>query len=245
MNQQAVAELGFKPGALGRHNLASVGDVHELIEGGRIHGKGAGAFTAIDALHEFAETTDATDKVDALGSTRIVNVEERLQHELLEESHIEAVDRTQVLEELVLERASIPLAAHVEVHLVLLSRALHARQFFDVEHKLHFFHELFRRAAVQVLKHAVVVQNLELGAREEDSEVTVVFFVARVLRILFGAVAGSASTSSTAVVTVSDVAHRNFFEGLADSFDFSVIVDDAAGTQHTRPYCSRPFIVWR
>ena len=113
MDQETVAELRFEPSALRRHDFASVGNAHELIERGRIHCKCASAFTAIDTLHEFAETTDATDKVDALGSTRIVNVEERLQDKLLEESHIEAVDRAKVLEELVLERASIPLAAHV------------------------------------------------------------------------------------------------------------------------------------
>ena len=180
-------------------------------------------------LYKFTEATDATDKVDALRCTRIVNVKERLQHKLLEESHIKAIDRAQILEELVLERASIPLAAHVEVHLVLLSRALHLVEFSNVEHLLQFFHELFRSTAVQILEHAVVIKNLELSAREEDSEITVVFFVARVLRVLFSAVAGSASTSGTAVVTVSNVAHRNFFEGLADSFDFGIVVDDPNG----------------
>ena len=86
MNQQTVAELGFKPSALRRHDFAGVGDVHELIKCGRIHSEGAGAFTAVDTLHQFAETADATDKVDALGSTRVIDIEERLQDKLLEEA---------------------------------------------------------------------------------------------------------------------------------------------------------------
>ena len=196
MDQQTVAELGFEPGALGRHDFAGIGDVHELVESGREHGKGAGAFTAVDALHEFTESANATDKVNALGSTGVVDIEERLEDELLEECHVQAVNRTEVLEELGFEGASIPLATHVEIHLVLLGRALHLVESNDIEHLLHLFHELFRSATVQVFQHAVVVQNLELGAGEQDGEVTVVFFVTGVVRVLFGAVAGGTSTGS-------------------------------------------------
>ena len=71
MDQETVTEFRFEPGALRRHEGASVCNAHELVERGRIHGKGAGAFTAIDALHEFAETADATDKVDTLTSTAL------------------------------------------------------------------------------------------------------------------------------------------------------------------------------
>ena len=66
--KHCVPELGFEPSALGRHNAAGIGYFHKVIDARRIHGKGAGVFTAVDEFLQFACAADAADKVDPRNS---------------------------------------------------------------------------------------------------------------------------------------------------------------------------------
>ncbi len=92
MDEEPAAEFGFKPGALWGHDLTGVRDVHELFNGGWEHGEGHGAFARVDPLFKFLCAADASDEVDPLAGTRVLDAEERVQQTLLKSGHIEASD---------------------------------------------------------------------------------------------------------------------------------------------------------
>ena len=151
MNEETVAQFRFKPCALRRHDFTCIGNRHQLIQGSRIHGESDRAFTGIYALFEFAKTANTTDEVDVLSGSRIFHVEERLQNELLEKRHVEAIDRAEILQVFLLEFASKPLATELHVYNILLRRMSLCRKFRNFEDFLQFFHELFRCTTVQIL----------------------------------------------------------------------------------------------
>ena len=39
MDENTASELRLKPGGFWRHDLAGIGDMHQIIQCGRIHGK--------------------------------------------------------------------------------------------------------------------------------------------------------------------------------------------------------------
>src|SRR5207244_394697 len=59
VDEKSGAQLRLKPRALRRHDLTGVGDVHELLHGGRVHRKGDRRFSAVHELGEFAGAADA------------------------------------------------------------------------------------------------------------------------------------------------------------------------------------------
>ena len=52
---QTVAEFGLKPGGLGRHDFSGVGDGHELVNSGGIHGESNGIVAHKEANGKFQE----------------------------------------------------------------------------------------------------------------------------------------------------------------------------------------------
>ena len=66
MDDQAGTELRLKPGGLGRHNVARVGDVDDLLHRDRIKGEGDLHLTIVHAAFQLAEATDTAHEVDAL-----------------------------------------------------------------------------------------------------------------------------------------------------------------------------------
>lgn len=97
MDEEAAAQFWFKPGAFWGHDLACIGDVHELLDGGWVHGEGDGAFARFDALFEFVGTADSADEVDPLAGAGIFDAEERVEETFLEASDIESTDGVSVL----------------------------------------------------------------------------------------------------------------------------------------------------
>src|SRR5262245_37028018 len=65
LHHEAAAEFGFEPGAFRRHDLAGVGDGHELGDGGGEHAEGDGGVAAVHALFELGGAADAADEFDA------------------------------------------------------------------------------------------------------------------------------------------------------------------------------------
>ena len=90
VDKESGTQLRLEPGALWRHDLAGVGDVHELLDGGGEHGEGDGGFAGIHELDEFARAADAADEVNALAGARVVNAEDGCEESLLETFDIEA-----------------------------------------------------------------------------------------------------------------------------------------------------------
>lgn len=79
LDDQTAAQFWLEPRAFRRHDFSGVGDGHELIHGGRVHGKGASGLTAIDGPFKGGRAADATDEIDAFAGPRVLDVEERIE----------------------------------------------------------------------------------------------------------------------------------------------------------------------
>jgi hypothetical protein len=91
--EHRVAELRLEPGALGRHDAAGVGDGHQILDARREHRKRAGVFAAVHQLFQFRRAANAADEIDALARARVVNAENRREHVLLQQRHVERINR--------------------------------------------------------------------------------------------------------------------------------------------------------
>ena len=76
MDYEPAAEFRLKPGGLGRHDFAAVGDVHDLLHGNGIEGEGKFHLAAIHALLQLAESAQATYEVDALIAAQVLDAQE-------------------------------------------------------------------------------------------------------------------------------------------------------------------------
>ena len=75
VDDEAGAEFGLEPGGLGGHDVAGVGDVHELLHGYGVEGEGECHFAGVDAATEFVEAADASYEVDAFVGSEVVDAE--------------------------------------------------------------------------------------------------------------------------------------------------------------------------
>lgn len=118
MGEEAVAELGFEPGALGRHDAAVVRDGHEVIEVGGMEGEGAGELALADQAFEFGGAADAADELDAFAGAGVVDAEEWGEDMALEQGDVEEFDRVGGLEEMGAEGEEVPLVFEEKAELV-------------------------------------------------------------------------------------------------------------------------------
>ena len=65
MDNQARAELRLEPRRLRRHDIARIGNVHQLLHRYGIERKGHPHLAAIDATLQFAQAPDAANEIDA------------------------------------------------------------------------------------------------------------------------------------------------------------------------------------
>lgn len=79
LDNQTAAQFWLEPRAFRWHDFPGVGDGHELIHGGRVHGKSASGPTAINGPFEGRRAADAADEVDAFAGPRVFDVEERIE----------------------------------------------------------------------------------------------------------------------------------------------------------------------
>ena len=93
MAEHRVAELRLEPSALGRHDAAGVGDLHEVFNARREHRERAGVFAAVHEFFLFRRATDAADEFDLLARARVINAEDRREHIFLQQRHIELFNR--------------------------------------------------------------------------------------------------------------------------------------------------------
>src|SRR6185436_13991325 len=62
VTEHGIPELGFEPGAFGRHDTAGVGDTHEILNAGWEHTEGAGEFAAVDPFDQLVGAPNPTDE---------------------------------------------------------------------------------------------------------------------------------------------------------------------------------------
>ena len=81
MDYETAAQFRLKPGGLGRHDFAAVGDVHDLLHGNGIESEGKFHFAAIHALLQFAKAAQAAYEVDALVAAQVLDAQEFVENE--------------------------------------------------------------------------------------------------------------------------------------------------------------------
>ena len=81
MDYEPAAKFRLKPGGLGRHDFAAVGDVHDLLHGNGIEGEGKFHFAAVDALLQLAEAAQAAHEVDALVATQVLDAQKFVENQ--------------------------------------------------------------------------------------------------------------------------------------------------------------------
>ena len=92
MDNESGAELGLEPCGLRGHDVAAVGDSHELVHADRIESEGERHLAGIDTTLELSETTDTADEVDALVAAEIGDADQVAQNQIRRNSHIEHTD---------------------------------------------------------------------------------------------------------------------------------------------------------
>lgn len=75
MCQQPVAQLGFKPGAFGRHHIAAVGNIEQLLYADRVKAESHFHLPAVHAFFQFAEAADATYEINPFVGTLVFNAQ--------------------------------------------------------------------------------------------------------------------------------------------------------------------------
>ena len=89
MNYQSRTQLRFEPSGLGRHDIAGIGNVHQLFHGHRIKRQSHFHLTAVHPLLQFAQPADTADKVDTLVGTEVFDAEHFIQYQIGGDGYIQ------------------------------------------------------------------------------------------------------------------------------------------------------------
>src|SRR5580658_7985633 len=92
MDEESGAQLGLKPGALRGHDLAGVGDRHELLDRDWIKGE-CGPPRSVDPPGQLPRSANPPDKIDPFARAGILDSEDRRQELFLEQADVETRDR--------------------------------------------------------------------------------------------------------------------------------------------------------
>src|SRR2546426_471247 len=147
MTEHPVAQLRFKPCALGGHDSARVRDRHQLLNPRRKHGERARVLAAVHQLLQLRRAPDSAHEVNRLARSGIIDSEYRLQDVRLQQAHVEGLNWVFRGSELWPKAQRAPLAFQIESKLVTRLR-LWFTFVADVEHRLKFLQQLFRRFAL-------------------------------------------------------------------------------------------------
>ena len=66
VNHKSAAEFWLKPCCLGRHDISTIGDIHDLLHADGIESQGHLHLATVNTAFEFAKSTQSTDEIDAL-----------------------------------------------------------------------------------------------------------------------------------------------------------------------------------
>ena len=146
VNDESRTQLRFEPRRLGRHDVARVGNIHQLLHADRIEGQSHLHLTTVHTLLQLAQPADTAHEVDALVRTEVLDTEYLVQNEVGGDSNIEYADGIIVVIGARLGRQAIPLAVQVEGEIVQARRFIDVCTFFFNDEVLaHRFEELRRR----------------------------------------------------------------------------------------------------
>ena len=89
MNHQSRTQLRLKPSCLGRHDVARIGDVHQLLHGNGIEGQCHFHLTTVHPLLQLSQTTDAAYKVNTLVGTEVFDAEHFIPYQIGGDGYIQ------------------------------------------------------------------------------------------------------------------------------------------------------------
>ena len=113
VDYESRAKFRFKPCCLGGHDVAAVGNIHQLFHRHREQREGHSHFAGIDTAFQFAEATDAADEVNALVATQVGDAENIAENEVILYWVIKDTDRVIVVICTRFCSQRIPLAAKI------------------------------------------------------------------------------------------------------------------------------------
>src|SRR5580698_9110164 len=92
VDEEAAAELGLEPGALGGHEETGVADGEELLDLGRVEMDGGGEGARAHPALELGDAAEAADEVDVLVAARVGDAEDGAEDLILADRAVEGGD---------------------------------------------------------------------------------------------------------------------------------------------------------
>ena len=89
MDHKTRAKFRLEPCGLGRHDVATVGNIHQLLHGYGIESERHGHFARVNSAFQFAEPADSTDEIDALIRTEIGDAEDVAENKVARDCHVQ------------------------------------------------------------------------------------------------------------------------------------------------------------
>ena len=210
-------QFGFEPRGLRRHDVARVGNVDQLLHRDGVEGERRLHLPAVHTAFQLAQTADAAHEVDPLRGAQILDVQNwsstRFDSTVTSSTPIGSLSSGARRAVRLYQRPS----RYIEKLCSAAGRYSSVPLSSTTNDSLSFFEKFGRRQAVQVLHHAVVVDDAELARREGHGQEIAVLLAARVVRILRAALLSHARRGGRAVVTVGDVERRDARENLRDT----------------------------
>ena len=114
MNYQSRTQLRFEPSGLGRHDIAGIGNVHQLLHGHRITRQSHFHLTADPPLLHLAQPAEPADNGETLVGTEVFDTEDFIQYQVGRNGNIQHADRVIVVVSARLCRKAVPLAVQVK-----------------------------------------------------------------------------------------------------------------------------------
>lgn len=111
MNNEAGTQFRFEPSRLGRHDVAGIGNVHQLLHGDRIKGQRDLHLATVDTALQFSQPTDSTYEIDTLIRTEVFYTQDFIQDQVGRDRHIQDADRIVIVICARLGRQRIPFPA--------------------------------------------------------------------------------------------------------------------------------------
>ena len=228
MDCETGTELRLEPCGLRRHDVAAVGDVGELLHGNRIKRESDLHLTIVHAAGKLAETTDSTYEINAFVRTEILDTQNLVKNQIRKDRHIEDADRVLVIISSGLCLKRVPLALQIHGEVMKMGRTIFAFAVIrlHVEILAESLDELLWRKTIEILDHAVVIDNLQLAFREADRHEIIILFLACMVRITFSLFSTDTCSSSCTMVTVSHIESIDLGrEDLRDAGNHCIVID--------------------
>lgn len=118
MNDQSGTQFRFKPRSLRRHDLATVGNIHDLLHRHRIEGKCRTHLSAVDTTLQFTQSAKTTYEVDALGGTEVADIQYLVENQTTADIHVEHTDGVGIVVSTLLRFQTIPVLVEIEGELM-------------------------------------------------------------------------------------------------------------------------------